>query len=665
MEELTQRAGNIMKQLSVCMIVKDEEALLPRCLNSVSYLADEIIIVDTGSKDQTKQIAADFNAKIFEYTWNNDFAAARNESLRHATGKWILVLDADEYLGADDLQKWSAFLREEQPQSHLAYTLSVINFTGDNDRSDEINTAPVTRLFPNFKGIHFERPIHEQLTRGRSKDLFHKNISLSIYHTGYQTQRVTEKNKHERNMQIFNKMKESNKLSDYDWFTLGNQYRYGQEDDEALRCYERALKGGNSQEAWYPHCLLGAIGLYYKRNSLAQSWGLTESKLSKYQDFSEYYTIKGIHLEKMGFLEQATSWYLKAIDVAEQRTQLNQEAWLSDPMYSFETPAQQLVDIYFRLNDNQQAIYWLSKLLNKDTRNVKVLLRLVEWLCLNEEPSAVIGFLDKIYDVREKAESSLLFKISLVLGQAELVHYYEQLIDGVSTLNTLDELRYTTLTGTKESWESLTIPNSNKDQENELQLWAQIVIATIKWGTYKKFEEVTRHFKNESIPKLNELVLQMLTGKAALNEQSLEMHANSLFLVAKQLFLIREYELFDQFIQAFKSAELINQLANYFYSLNMTEMAMNYYSILLSQQQLNFNSLVNLGFYHANQGYDSDAVEFISEALKLQPKASYLYYVLIQHAPEGQKNYFIEKFIAECPELVNITFVLNFLNGFK
>lgn len=84
-----------MKQLSVCMIVKDEEALLSRCLNSVSGIADEIIIVDTGSTDRTKQIAADYNAKIYEYTWINDFAAARNESLRHATGNgywyWMLM----------------------------------------------------------------------------------------------------------------------------------------------------------------------------------------------------------------------------------------------------------------------------------------------------------------------------------------------------------------------------------------------------------------------------------------------------------------------------------------------------------------------------------------------------------------------------------------------
>ncbi|WP_233476275.1 glycosyltransferase family 2 protein [Paenibacillus sonchi] len=112
------------------MIVKDEEALLSRCLESVKGIADEIIIVDTGSTDRTKQIAENYGAKIYDYVWSNDFAAARNESLRHAAGKWILVLDADEYLGSNDHSKWIEFLQKEKPQAHLAYTLPVINFTG-------------------------------------------------------------------------------------------------------------------------------------------------------------------------------------------------------------------------------------------------------------------------------------------------------------------------------------------------------------------------------------------------------------------------------------------------------------------------------------------------------------------------------------------------------
>ncbi len=92
--------------LSVCMIVRDEEKVLSRCLKSVEGIADELIVVDTGSKDNTITIAKDFDARVFHFEWCDDFAAARNESLKHATGDWILQIDADEELPASSVPPW-------------------------------------------------------------------------------------------------------------------------------------------------------------------------------------------------------------------------------------------------------------------------------------------------------------------------------------------------------------------------------------------------------------------------------------------------------------------------------------------------------------------------------------------------------------------------------
>src|SRR5579875_223578 len=84
-------------RLSLTMIVKNEAAALGRCLASVRDLVDEIIVVDTGSSDNTKDIARQYDARVFDLPWPDSFAAARNESLRHASGQWLLWLDADEY----------------------------------------------------------------------------------------------------------------------------------------------------------------------------------------------------------------------------------------------------------------------------------------------------------------------------------------------------------------------------------------------------------------------------------------------------------------------------------------------------------------------------------------------------------------------------------------
>ena len=85
-------------EVSLCMIVKNEENYLPNCLNSIKDIVDEIIVVDTGSTDKTVDIAKSFGAKVYYFPWRNNFSEARNESLKYATKDWILILDADDEL---------------------------------------------------------------------------------------------------------------------------------------------------------------------------------------------------------------------------------------------------------------------------------------------------------------------------------------------------------------------------------------------------------------------------------------------------------------------------------------------------------------------------------------------------------------------------------------
>ena len=196
-------------RLSLCMIVKNEASCLAGCLRSVQGLVDEIIIVDTGSTDGTKDIAASFGAKAVDFVWQDDFSAARNESLKHATGDWILVLDADEVISskdhtsireamtsssfeASDISETSASsetsdtsktsetsrVSDNSKNSRIiAYRLVQRNYTDDfslanwvssqNDSYEESKCAhgwdpnPIFRLFRNGKGIFFEGRVHE------------------------------------------------------------------------------------------------------------------------------------------------------------------------------------------------------------------------------------------------------------------------------------------------------------------------------------------------------------------------------------------------------------------------------------------------------------------------------------------------------------------------
>lgn len=143
-----------MQKVSVVMIVQNEEALLSRCLESVKGL-DEIIIVDSGSKDRTKEIAAKYTDKIYDFPWCDNFAKSRNEAKSHATGDWILSIDADEIL--HDVSKVREAVELGAQQGSLAIDCHLI--AEDNGQK---NTYP--RLFKNDPKVWWEGAIHNHLS---------------------------------------------------------------------------------------------------------------------------------------------------------------------------------------------------------------------------------------------------------------------------------------------------------------------------------------------------------------------------------------------------------------------------------------------------------------------------------------------------------------------
>jgi tetratricopeptide (TPR) repeat protein len=145
--------------MSLCMIVKDEEEMLPRCLEAAAPVVDEIVVVDTGSTDRTMEIAREFGAKLIEHPWSGDFAEARNVSLDAATGDWILWLDADEVLVAEDAER----LRELTGKVwREAFFLVETNFTGELGDGNAA-THSALRVFRNRPGRRFEGRVHEQI----------------------------------------------------------------------------------------------------------------------------------------------------------------------------------------------------------------------------------------------------------------------------------------------------------------------------------------------------------------------------------------------------------------------------------------------------------------------------------------------------------------------
>lgn len=161
--------------LSVCMIVRDEQTYLGPCLESIKMFADEIVVVDTGSTDRTADIARIFGAKVYDYKWNDDFAAARNYSLEKASCDWILVMDADEIISQKDRTAFSYFCTQLPEDDQLAFLMTTLNYTDQLESAGWVkdeNGYPEAkaegwvptdkvRLFPNHNRIRFVFPVHE------------------------------------------------------------------------------------------------------------------------------------------------------------------------------------------------------------------------------------------------------------------------------------------------------------------------------------------------------------------------------------------------------------------------------------------------------------------------------------------------------------------------
>jgi len=219
------------------MIVKDEESNLADCLNSVRDVVDQMIIVDTGSTDRTVEIAREYGAEVHNFTWCDDFSAARNESIKHAACDWILWMDADERLSESTIQNLRECLKVSIRPLCFKVTVRSIQ------EADSYHDSDSYRLFSNHAGIYFEGRIHEQITTSaREVGAKEKNAGFLLMHYGYNLDNDVMQDKIERNRILLERIiKNNNPNQAYYYFTLGQNYSSTNENEQALEYYDRAL----------------------------------------------------------------------------------------------------------------------------------------------------------------------------------------------------------------------------------------------------------------------------------------------------------------------------------------------------------------------------------------------------------------------------------------
>ena len=230
---------NRKPRLSVCMIVKNEERFLGQCLASVKDIADELIVIDTGSTDRTVEIAREHGAQVGHFEWCDDFAAARNASIAPATGDWILFLDADEELSPTGKAELPRLLSQTQVS---LYRLPLIN-THQGEKSQSY----VPRLFRNPPALMFYGCVHEGVLTFIEKicnpwQLSIDFCNLKILHHGYDPAVMQERNKIQRNHDLLRKAILENPNEFYFHMQLGLELGRMGKKEESFQEYAEALR---------------------------------------------------------------------------------------------------------------------------------------------------------------------------------------------------------------------------------------------------------------------------------------------------------------------------------------------------------------------------------------------------------------------------------------
>ncbi|MBO4853331.1 MAG: glycosyltransferase [Schwartzia sp.] len=292
-------------KISVCYIAKNEEKNLPLSLETVRGLGDELIVVDTGSTDATQKIAEGAGARIYSFTWRDDFAAARNFALEHATGDWIVFLDADEgFLYPDSVREKIQEIAAVLPPVD-AVMVTRVNM--DFDATDTRGTDRAARIFRNLPEIRYHGRIHETISHARGKLRFWQDDgALSLYHTGYAGE--IGRQKAERNLRLL--------LAD---IKVGGeqpgQYMYLADCYMGLQDWQKSLKYALLALNSPVQPAAGRVGLFHVAiESMRQlDWpldeqlALAEKARDEYPKQPEFYGERGMILCGMGRLEEARS----------------------------------------------------------------------------------------------------------------------------------------------------------------------------------------------------------------------------------------------------------------------------------------------------------------------------------------------------------------------
>lgn len=319
--------------VSVCIIAKNEEKYIENCLKYLCAYDMELIVADTGSVDQTKEIAFKYTDKVYDFEWIDDFSAARNFAASKASNNWILVLDCDEYLldlKVNDIRK----LMQQNNKNVGVLNLRDVITAPDGSQSYSVEAVP---RFYNKNFYEYRFRIHEQITPKNAKDieevvLYTFNVPAVVEHHGYDISKEDMLRKQERNLALLEASIGEGHLDDYLYFQIGQSNyvlgRYAEAADAYCKCFE---KNHNMEKNFMPIALSSYAETLLKLGRDAQAYALLKAH--------EPYLVTARHQLLFGKAAQGSGDDLKALLIFIKLTRMS----------DFETVGEDAYEVFGRI----------------------------------------------------------------------------------------------------------------------------------------------------------------------------------------------------------------------------------------------------------------------------------------------------------------------------
>jgi len=377
------------------MIVKNEAENLARCLQSVHGVVDEIVVVDTGSEDDTKEIARRFGARVLDYPWGGDFSAARNFSLEHATGDWVLILDADEELAGEGHNDLRSFLAEAE---HEAYLVLETNYVGETPGADAVlSVAP--RIFRNRPYYRYSGAIHEQIGPAIREHGGTIGVSgVRLNHYGYLRSVVADRRKIERNLNILRAEARRRPADPFVRFNLGVEYLRLNDYGRALEQFRASFSRLPGLQVGYAPFLVRNIAWCLKQlRRFKEALKVLEDAIPAYPDYTDLLFLKGAVYADM----QRYSEAVEAFEMCVKRGEFGLLHTTEQGVGGYKA-FHALGQVYERLGDIPRAVRAYTEALDGNRRFLPALDALADALLPREPLEEVRAFFARHLDLRDE-----------------------------------------------------------------------------------------------------------------------------------------------------------------------------------------------------------------------------------------------------------------------